>query len=175
MEAFHFVNHQGRTFDAQDSGHDRVVGDLELPAGHFVVWAKADLALTSPESLALPPFWPTSGQFSLTFGGAGDAITLTLMTAKDAQHDNNNVLAVKQASLMLTASTDRTRHARAYFHRTLHLPYGPTLTVSNIRIAALRVEDLHAFEQGTHAQSLPVEVEPRGKETIKDTPLKRPE
>ncbi len=120
MRAFYFAS-PGQNVDSGS----RVVGDLAVPAGKYVVFAKADIGTN-----ATGGYPQAGGALRLMFAGHADVAYAAI---KPDSGDN-----IENVSLILAAETEGQAHARLEFIN----PYPPRVAVNAIRIVALQVDEL---------------------------------
>jgi hypothetical protein len=145
MEAFFYANHTSQIFDSVSTPGYRLIGELQLDPGSYVVFAKADIA-TNVASGYPPPPWPHGGgAVSLTLGGSNDT---AYAAVKPESGDN-----IETVALMVAAEIGRSRRARLYILN----PYPLRTVVNSVRLTALRVDKLKVSEVGTDVTTLPEE------------------
>jgi hypothetical protein len=125
MRAFYFAN-PGQLVD---QGR-RVVGDLAVDPGKYVVFAKADIGTNVASGYPPPASSNGGGTLTLKFAGITDVAYAAL---KPESGDN-----IETVSLMLAAETEGPGHARLEFLN----PYPLRIAVNSIRIAALQIDEL---------------------------------
>ena len=145
MEAFFYANHTSQIFDSINTPGYRLIGELELDPGNYLVFAKADIA-TNVAGGYPPPVWPQGGgAVYLTLGKSSDTAYATVKP-----ETGNNVETI---ALMVAAEIGRTRRTRLY----ILTPYPLRTVVNSVRLAALRVDKLTIVEVGTDSTDLPEE------------------
>ena len=125
MRAFYFANPSARV----DEGK-REVGELNVDAGSYVVFAKANIGTNVATGYPPPPSGDGGGLFELQFAGHHDE---TYVAIKPESGENQET-----ASLMLAADTEGPNRVRLQFLN----PYPLPVWVNSIRIVALQVDDL---------------------------------
>jgi hypothetical protein len=145
MEAYFYANNTAQIFSSVDTPGHRVVGELELPPGSYVVFAKADIG-TNVAGGYPPPPWPHGGGVtSLSFGGVRDAAYAALRPESGSN--------IETVALMVAAESARTRRARLYFLTG----YPLRVVVNSVRLTAIRVDKLHSTIVGVDYTNLPEE------------------
>ena len=146
MEAFYYANQTTRGYDSASTPGFHLVGEVELPPGNYVVFAKADLGV-NVDSGYPPPAWPyASGMLALTLDGKNDEAYIGV---KPESSENNESVA-----LMIAAKTSTTRHARLYFISV----YPLRVYVNSVRMIAVQVDGLSVVEVGSDDTALPEEI-----------------
>lgn len=147
MEAFYYANHNSQIFDAVSTPGHRLVGELQLEPGHYVVFAKADVG-TNVAGGYPPPPWPHGGGvISLSFGGVHDQAYTAL---KPESGDN-----IENISVMVAGEITRSRRARLFFIN----PYPLRSVVNAVRMIAIRVDNVTTVTVGTDVSGVPDESE----------------
>ena len=140
MKAFRYSNFSTQAFPGNSPGY-QLIGELQLDPGSYVVHGRANIGANATSSP--PPAYPHGGgQFALTFGGVEDLVT-ALVKPEDGENHAT-------ASLVVAATTDRTRRARFYFLT----PYPLRVFVSAVTITAIQVDQLTSTTAGDPAESL---------------------
>jgi hypothetical protein len=105
---------------------NELVGELELPAGRYIVFAKADVATNSSASIS------AGGAARLEFGGDVDEAWVHLRVDGDGGN-------LESIALMVAAENDSTSQARLFFSTG----WTDSTIVIGVRIAALRLTELN--------------------------------
>jgi hypothetical protein len=147
MEAYFYANNTAQIFSSVATPGYRLIGELELPPGSYVVTAKADIGTNATSGSYPPPAWPyTGGGVGLRLGGATDT---ALVAVKPESGDN-----LETITLMVATEISRTQHARMYMLN----PYPLNVVVNSVRISAIQVDKVHVFQVGSDQSNLPEEV-----------------
>jgi hypothetical protein len=134
MKAFFLANNHAQIFDSVSTPGHRVVGELDLPPGKYVVFAKADVG-TNVATGYPPPPWPYGGgALTLTYGGASDQAYIGVKP-ESAENIENAALIV--------AAQGRGR-ARLTFIATSQL----RTVVNSARLVALQLDGLSIVQVG---------------------------
>jgi len=145
MEAYFYANHKTQAFDSSTPSGFRLVGELDLPAGNYVVVAKADIGVNVAGGYPLPPWPDGGGALALSLGGAGDT---AYAAVKPESGENCENLCV-----MLAAQIDSPRQARLFFIN----PYPLPVYVNEVRLTAMQFDNVNIVEIGSESISLPNE------------------
>jgi hypothetical protein len=109
----------------------RLIGQLELDAGSYIVVGKANIGMVLAEHQS-SNLTDGIGILGLSFGGKEDIARVALKPLDGANVQGG-------VTVMTAAQIDYRRHARLYFLARENLLW----TVDTIRLAAVRVDNLH--------------------------------
>ena len=125
MAAFY---HETNTTQRVDNGTGyKLLGQIELEPGEYLVWAKFSIGASAGST----PAWPHAGGHGVL--AYGDHYDGSYVSVKPESGSNNETVA-----LLTAGKASATRRARLYFAN----PYPVPLYVNMARIVALRVDGL---------------------------------
>jgi hypothetical protein len=142
MDAFFFANHNSFPLDSVNTPGARVVGELELGPGKYVVFGRFNIGTNVTASE--PPAYPHGSVVAtLSFAGVRDKATAQV---KPEMGDN-----IEMLSVMLAGESGTNDRVRLYAHAVWPL----RIHVLRARIVALRVDNLAKVEVGEDQTLVP--------------------
>jgi hypothetical protein len=137
VEAYFYSNHNSQVFDSSSTPGRHLVGEVgDLPAGVYLVVAKADIGVNVATGYPPPAWTHGGGALTLTFGGSTDVSYTSVRPEDGVNHEN--------VSLMAAAQTSSTDSAQLFFQAV----YPLRTVVNSVRIAVLTVDALTPIRVG---------------------------
>lgn len=140
MEGFYYTNEGGKV-----NGLDQVVGELFLPAGSYIVLAKAHMAVASSPNYQ-PDTFSTAYRALLQFGGDEDEIIAGLKWDYDDPGSRHESVVLNVAAV-----TEKDSHARLLVSSTVD----NKLLCFRPRISAFQLDALHISTSARESVKIP--------------------